>query len=279
MVSLLIVYGLNIVKVYVNLFEFATYQLNIPDADPVIAFLSLLAIYSVIGAFTAYLGAFIGKKAQNMKVQENHFQGINTNTKEIFTLPSKNKFSLSLFIIHLLAIPAGLLIVIHTPLYLAGMFIFLYVFFVIAYYPGIFKRLKKPFFWFQLVLITVLSTFFWKIQANGLTYHPEGFQIGLGMTFRALLIVSGFSGISTELRNPVIKTFLLRKGFSNIYQAVSMAFNALPAMVGYMPKAKDFFKSPISSIANTILYAEYWYDNFAEQQVHFQREYARKQGA
>jgi hypothetical protein len=71
------------------------------------------------------------------------------------------------------------------------------------------------------------------------------------------------------LRNPRLKKFLFRLGSQKIYNAVSMAFSALPLMMERGVSGKAFLASPVRALRCTILDANEWLYVFQQQnQVH-----------
>jgi len=123
----------------------------------------------------------------------------------------------------------------------------------------------KPVFWIQLMIILVLAGLFLE------TSNPADFSIGNAfyngwtMFLRALVVITSFSSISTELANPVIKSFLLRKGFKKLYLALQLSFSALPHMVEKNTDLKTFFQNPVRSYSLLISSAESWLENFKKQ--------------
>jgi iron complex transport system ATP-binding protein len=63
------------------------------------------------------------------------------------------------------------------------------------------------------------------------------------MNARAIILVIGFSSISVELKNPVIKSVLYHKGFASLYQSLSLAFSALPFFISNLSKPGNNKKS------------------------------------
>ena len=104
-----------------------------------------------------------------------------------------------------------------------------------------------------------MAGIFWKshdtVPESG---NWEGWIMGLSLNLRAVLVVTGFSALSTELRNPRLKSFLFKFGFSKIYAALSMAFSALPFMMERGVSGKDFLFHPIRAIRNLLADAGYW---------------------
>ncbi|MEA3342296.1 MAG: hypothetical protein U9R15_20205 [Chloroflexota bacterium] len=265
-IYLLIFYGYNIVNIFLNIFKFATEKISIPNADPWVFIFVLVLIYIAIGTTAASLGFYIGKLSGSFKKQQitDNLEKNKMNT--LFQVNEKQKFSLGFFSLHIIAIPSGLYLIQDVIYYFSFPIILIYVSFCIYYYKQNLKRLKKPIFWGQLVIITILAGMFWKNTNLSFTnFSTEGLMIGLKMDFRAALLVISFSVLSVELRNPVIKGFLFKKGFRQLYLSLSLAFSALPIMIGDTKKTSEFFRNPIRSIAQVLANSEIWFQKFENQ--------------
>jgi hypothetical protein len=151
------------------------------------------------------------------------------------------------------------------PYYISISFVFIYLYFCFFFYLPHLKRLRKPFFWIQLVIITLLATFFWNIGSGNRDAYISGFYIGLEMVVRAFLVVIGFSALSVELRNPKIKDFLFKKGFKKIYLSLSLAFSTLPLMIQTMVKPGQFFSKPLRSFSHVLFQAEQWLEIYKKK--------------
>jgi hypothetical protein len=139
-----------------------------------------------------------------------------------------------------------------------GIFAF-YIAFCLIWYKRIKYRLMKPVFWIHLVIIGGMAGIFWKSPDTlPVSSRWEGWIMGLSLNLRAVLVVTGFSALSTELRNPRLKTFLFKFGFRKIYPALSMAFSALPFMMERGVSGKSFLLHPIRAIRNLLVDAGYW---------------------
>jgi hypothetical protein len=261
--SLLILYGFKILYIYLHLFQFVALQVNIEDADPWVVIFILIGVYLLSGVLAASLGYRIGKKSIGTQISEEkiHWNGVKRNN--LFTINETQNFSIWFLVIHIISIPLGLFLMSWIDFYYALGFIVLYLTFCFFCYFHNLKRLKKPFFWIQLLIIVILAAFFWDFS-GGFEKEKilEGLIIGLKMCIRALLVVVGFTAISVELRNPVIKDFLFKKGFEQIYLSLSMAFSALPIMIQTMVKPKYFFSNPFKSVSLAIVHANRWFEVF-----------------
>jgi hypothetical protein len=82
--------------------------------------------------------------------------------------------------------------------------------------------------------------------------------VGLEMSLRAVLIVSSFSGLSVEIRNPRVTGYLLKMGFGRAYAALSLAFNSLPAMLERSASLGTFLRKPFHAFSGMLSEAEMW---------------------
>lgn len=260
LLSLLILYGFNIIQIYINIIQFASRQTNIPDADPVILLFYLSLIYLFIGAGAALTGFLIGRKARKEMSIEHKFETSLESDKNFFQINPNINFSLSLLFIHLLSIPGGLVLINYTKVYIHLPIIIIYLFLCVKYYKGIIRRLKKPFFWIQLLIIILLAFLFWNTFSETQGGNPlKGMWIGAGMALRAVFIVIAFSSLSVELRNPKIKEVIFRTGFSQLYLALNLSFAALPAMISNLSNSHKGLRNPFLFFPKLLHQAEIWH--------------------
>jgi hypothetical protein len=263
LVSLLILYSFDIFKIYLNIFYFASKQLNLSNADPWVALSLLILVYLIIGFFAVILGNYIGLKSVMMKVSSENEFSFDPKAGNPLEIKSNRNYSLLYLFIHLISVPLILLMLNTIEVYYAIIFLAVYISFCIVHYYANLKRLRRPVFWMQLFFITMLATLFWNnFDFSGQSTHWQGLLVGVKMNLRALLVVIGFTAISVELRSPKIKTFLFRKGFQKIYLSLSLAFNALPLMMNSMAKPRTFITSPLKSISIAISQADAWLMTF-----------------
>ncbi len=265
--SLLILYGGNIIQIYINMFRFASRQINIPDAEPVVLLIYLGMIYLLIGAGAAMAGFFIGRRAQKNRFGKHNFDTSLDSEKNFFQINPNLSFSIPFLILHLLFLPAGLVLINYTQVYIHLPIIGIYLLFCLTYYKGIRNRLRKPFLWIQLLIIIVLASLFWNIFSETREEEPfEGMWIGLGMAVRAVFVVLAFSSFSVELRNPAIKDLIFRTGFSQLYMALNLSFAALPAMISNLSPSLNKLHNPFSFFPELLHQAEVWHKSLRMEQ-------------
>ena len=272
--SLLLLYGFNILTIYLNLFHFASRQLRIPEADPWQLITAVGALYLLFGALAALAGYFVGGRAavsvnpatpgRKVRLPDKANKQPRQEPASIFS-PSATRFSLPLFILHLAAIPGGLLLVNFSHRMVAYPLITAYSIFCLLWYKNIIRRFKKPLFWFQLLVIILLASVFLDgFGRETATINWGGLLNGIDMNVRAILVVTGFSALSTELRNPFITAFLVRKGLQQLYLSISLAFSALPAMMEEISRPGRFLTSPFSSLREMVSKAPVWLESMEE---------------
>ncbi len=259
--SLFLLFGLDIFKIYINFYEFIAKQSGLGEIS--IWYLAglILFIYVTAGATSVYLGyhaarlaidpAFIKSRISlKLKLQEGSFMNID---------PNKNHSIFWLFI-HFIAL-IGILILLNK---IENIFIhilpFAYLVWVGIEYKSFLRRLSKPVFWTQLILIPLFSLVF----LGDISQFPDNISInnllqGIYMDERALLVVAAFSAISAELRNPTVKSIMLNSRNRELYKALQYAFSALPLMIDASGKVKELLLHPIHFVANILYQAQIWH--------------------
>ena len=266
-ISLLIFYGFDLIKIYVNVINFALKQFGLKEAGEWQILIALLAVYTFFGVLAASLGYYIGRKAIRMRKESNiiELEKREIRPKEFFEIRDDQKTSILLLIIHILAIPVGLYLLNYWGLVVGLSYIVLYIIIVGYKYRFALRRLKKPIFWSQLIIIILLSAVFWDVGDNKNHWiNEEGIIVGIEMMFRALFIVIAFSALSVELRNEKVRKFLYKIGFGKFYQSVGMAFSALPVMIALLPNSKEIIKTPLKSFLMPLIMADSWLKLFEE---------------
>jgi hypothetical protein len=260
LINLFILYGSDLLTVYLNLFEFMKKQLGLSEASPAGLLYWILGIYIVLGALAAASGYLLGRHAMRMQTSnEPQDVLIDPFGAEWKNTDPGQKFRIILLPLHLAMIPLMLILINRFGLsYYSLVPAGTYLVFLLSYYKRIVRRLMKPFFWVQLLIMTLVAGFFWHPPDAGAGHFGVGFLVGLSMCLRAILIVSAFSALSVEIRNPLVTDALLKLGMGNAYAAISLAFNSLPAMLDRSSDLKTFVTHPIRSFISMILEAERW---------------------
>ncbi len=265
LITLLIIYGWDAVAILSNVYKFAMKQLSFTQVNPMDAVWILMAIYLIFGTLAALTGYKIGKKAMSQKENQQSIAKFDISSADSFFTISKNqRFSVYLLVFNIFLVVSILYVINKWGLYwgIAASSIFLV--YCLIRYKNSSRQFKRPALWLQLATLTILSSIFYIDNSEFVYFSTKGIFIGLKMTLRAIIVVLGFSSISIELRNPIIKTVLNKKGFSNLYNALGLAFSALPAIMSDVTKPKKMFKQPFKTIIDILLYTDSLYLAFVE---------------
>lgn len=267
-ITLLILYGLNIVELYKNVYIFLAKQVNVQDADPWILIWIFVVAYVFVGMMSAMLGWYIGKKTRSINPDGSPGTVQRIEDKGFFKTDQTRRFSVPLLFLHVFMILSGLLMLNFLHLYVAAIPIVVYLAFCLWHYKRAVQRLRKPIFWVQLIIIIILAAVFGKnIGREGPFFEIEGLMIGLEMSLRAVFIIISFSSFSVELRNPLVESVFAKGRFKNLYQALELAFGALPVMIGNMPGPRQFFRNPIIWFALINAQANKWFTAFQNKKA------------
>jgi len=265
--SMLIFYGYDLLQVYLNIINFGLKQLRIDEAQPVEVLVVLLCFYIVMGTIAAVLGYFAGRKAMSLGTDSGNLD-IKKNNKSVddfFKIEKGQHTSILMLFVHIVAIPTGLFLINVSIGWYRFLFVFVYLLIVGIKYRYALRRLRKPVFWIQLIIIVVLSALFWKNENDEIVFFQlAGFYAGLEIMIRALFVIVGFTAISIELRNHKVKAFLMRVGMGKFYQSIELAFSALPSMISLLPSSKLIIKQPIKSLLLPLVMADRWLHHFED---------------
>jgi len=260
-VNLIILYGFNLIDIYVNMFNYASRQLSVQESSPINLLYLLSIIYLSIGAIAALTGYFLGLKASKIKITKNTYplRKMKDEKQEI-----NHQHSVFMLFAHFLIIILSLAFFNVSGNFLIKFLLTLfYSVICLFYYQKLAGRLMKPAFWLQLAIILVLAGIF--LQTGKEKTMLIGLMMGMEMIFRAFIVIIGFSAISRELANPKIKNFLTNRRFSKVYLALQLAFSALPVMVEKTNNIKKFIKNPLYSFSSIIAEAENWFETLKQQ--------------
>jgi nucleoside-triphosphatase THEP1 len=240
LVSLLILYGFDFIKILSDLYLFAVKQVNLEHLTPAFLIMLIIFIYIITGMAGAIAGYITGLKYLKSKSFSDPRHEIVLNSKnQLSGHTTDQSYSLIFLLINLFSI-AAILFLINTTYIIAAIVSFIiYIGFCIFKYKNSLKRLKKISFWISFVIITFAAAFLWNGFSHGAFFSMDGFIIGLKMNARAIIIVIGFASLSVELKNPVIKSVLYHRGFASLYQSLNLAFSALPFLLSNLSKPEN----------------------------------------
>ncbi len=255
---LLVVYGPNLVNLYLRLYQLAAHQLGLdPSQHGFWRLVSgLAALYLLGGIGAALLGWYIGDRALNLPAGPlatslpagRRFEGRKVDPGQAFHK--------GLLILHLIIISGGLWFLGRLPLMISAALVALYVLLVSLRYRQGMRYLKRPGFWAVLAALTILAGMLLGHINNASAstgWSWQGARAGLEMNIRAVLMVAGFAALGVELRNPGLRLWMENHGFRQLYLALPVAFDILPFMVDRLAAARrGLFSQPVKTVARII---------------------------
>ena len=252
----IIFYGSNIVDVYVNLLNIARKQLNIQTDITWLPILLLLVVYALFGLFAGFIGIRVGLRMTRQKTDI--VSNVNKKELPVQHSPKRHEFNYSLvwFFADILLMIGSFFLLSFTQWYIWSSAIIMIVIIWSLRYRMAFRGISKPGFWILFVLITLLTAFVFTQAGSGENALTKGFLTGVQMNFRAVVIITGFSVLGTELYNPVIRNFFLRTSAKTLPLALELSAESLPSFIASIPDLKSIVKNPVSIFHQIILHAE-----------------------
>ncbi len=230
--TLLILYGLDFVRLLENMTLFATRQLRMESLSPSNLLWILSAVYLLSGSIAGILGYGTGQRYLQTHEKENLASPVHSQVKsDLFRHSKKRQHSLPLLFMAFAMLVLGMLVISYSSLKISAIFSFFWLLFAYWRYGQNMRYLKKPGLWLQLGFIILFSAVFWQGFSLHAPFNTEGLVIGVKMSLRALVLLGGFTAISIELKNPVIKNLLYARGLQSLYESLELSFAALPGIL------------------------------------------------
>lgn len=238
--NMILFYGMSIVKVYEKILHYAQKQLHWNFDIVWFPLISLLIIYIILGVLAAKIGMKTGKnlisKDYKLEIQlnpanknEHHFikHKLEVFNYSIIWLIGNTVLSVSLLVLHK---------------YLSFQYWSILVILAIAVWSWRYKRalrqVMKPKFWIWFVALTMFTALLMTDK------NESGLIIGITMNLRALLLITSFTVLGTELYNPKIKAFFNNGKYHQLAMALELSLASLPQAISNLPSVKTIFKHP-----------------------------------
>jgi len=230
-VNLLILYGTDFATLLDRLVQYAAKQLKVESVSGVDVLIFLAIVYLVAGALAAIAGWRLPQNIRQNREQTASWEQSPERTNRLFGFSERQSYSVFLLAGHIIVLTVLLLGMNRFPVQYWVLPVAVYLLFCLLRYKRSLNHLLRPRFWIQLILITFLSTVLLQSVATGHWLDRSGFEAGIMMNLRAFMVLTAFTAISTELKNPLVKALVFRKGFANLYKSVSLAFSVLPGIL------------------------------------------------
>jgi nucleoside-triphosphatase THEP1 len=257
-VGILLLYGIDAARLYIALYEFAARSLRIGSVGPVDLVLFLLLLTAMLGLLAATFGIVAGRRAIALETPA-PLQPTFSAASPFARTVAGQQYSLPLLCLHLLMLPAGLLAISSLPSWSSPLMIACYVGLTFMRYPGVRTKFFQARLWLEFAAVSLLAgLLLGEFTSRNPGWTWSGLTAGLQMALRATLVITVFSSVSIELRNPSVLQWLLDRGLGQLSRAVETAFEALPAMTRALGEGQHFFRHPLDSVARLLARARDW---------------------
>lgn len=261
----IIMYGTRIVDFYVGLTRYAQRQLGIHGEGVWLPILILLAVQLLLGVGAALLGIVIGRGSRRGAPPMSSL-----STAEVLTIKTHRPATAFPYSTGWLLADGILLVTIFTLMNLGHWTLWIplggaaLVIWPLRYRRSL-RQLARPAFWIFSAVLTLLSGFVLSRLTAGSAGLVRGILLGLEMTFRAAVLVIGFSAIGTELRNPDLQRRFTGWRLNSLLLALEAAFETLPLMIANLPPARDILQHPVRVFRRLVSQVDYWLDRLRLQ--------------
>ncbi len=255
-ISIILIYGFDIVKILENLYYVLLRSTHL--SLPLNQLLILVTItYSLLGILAAVIGQITGKKIATESYQPDISIQKWAVKNDLFDI-QHFKYQSKYIFIHLITLILFLVALEIYPLYYLILPFFIYLAFLFKRYGKSLRRLAKPLFWIQLIIIVLMAVWLWEDKMQGLL-------TGIKMIIRAILVVSAFTAISVELKNPLVKALLYKKGYSQLYATLGLATSAVPFILKNISNEKKTLLKPLKILRKAIGLSDILLQEFSKQ--------------
>jgi len=242
-VSIILIYGFDVVKILENLYFvlLKSTHINLPVNQLLII---VLFAYTFLGFLAAFIGVRIGKSLEKTPVETLETLEKWEVKNSLFDI-QHFKYQSKYIMIHVLALLVLLFSLEIFPLLYVTVPLAVYFAWLLKRYGKSLRRLAKPLFWIQLIIILALAVLLWQDRMDGLI-------VGIKMIIRAVLVVSIFTAISVELKNPLVKALLYKRGYSQLYATLGLATSAVPFILKNLAVQKKDFANPFKILRKSV---------------------------
>ena len=262
MVGLLIVYGPDAANIYTGLYEFAAAALGIRVFGPVNLIIAFVAAAAALGAGAGATGLQIAARARRIAADPLPLDS--TQSAFAFNAPAEEQaYSLPLLAFHVLALAFGLALVATTPLWVAAIPVAGYAACSFVRYRRVARQFTRPRIWIEFALVAALAAVALGALSPGKDL-ADGLYAGGQMITRGILVLVALSGVSVELRNPVVLGWFLGKGLGSAADAMSIAASTLPGILRLFGDERQVLRHPIRACLALLAATVAWIDQSRE---------------
>ena len=251
-ISIIVTYGMDAARMYTSLFTLLSDRIQFREVGPEGALAILIAAQAIPGGVAALAGASIARRTRAAASPPRVATSSPAMAGDLFAVPLQPTSQTALAL-HIVLLVAGLGFLSLLPPLITPLPVAVYFAGVLFWYPGLRPKFKRVRLWLEFGAVAILAGVFLGIFApEGRGTWWTGLQSGIVMTARATLVVTAFSAISIELRNPVVVNWFLRRGLGNVSAALGVAFQALPAMTLSLNQQRDGLYHPLRALSQML---------------------------
>ncbi len=259
-VSIILIYGFDIVKILENLYFvlLKSTHINLPLNQLLVM---VVLAYTFLGILAGFIGIKIGKsltKPASAQMEIHEKWEVKNSLFDIHNFKYQSEY----IFLHLIVLVLALFALEYYSVQFVFPPILFYLAFIIKRYGKSLRRLAKPLFWIQLLIIIAMAIFLWDNKMAGLV-------VGLKMILRAILVVSIFTAISIELKNPLVKALLYKRGYSQLYATLGLATSAVPFILKNLAVDKKSFFNPFGILRKSVGLSDLLFKEF---QLHLKQK-------
>lgn len=259
LVTLVITYGPDLVRLYGDLVALAERQLGAIPLGPWGPLLAVAVLNLVVGATAAVAGMRLGRADLAGVAAPGPGAGTPAAGGRLRGAPAEGVTpSLPFLLLWAVALPAGLIGLARLPLGWKVLLVLAAVGLGVGRYRRVLRRLGRPGFWVGLLALTMLAGAVVSALADGGGGWLHGLALGAGMSLNAVFVALGFAALSAELAHPALRGWLEGVGGGRLHHAVQAAFATLPAVVAALPGGREFVRSPLRTLAGLLAHTDAW---------------------
>ncbi|MGC8793326.1 MAG: hypothetical protein ACP5U2_08040, partial [Bryobacteraceae bacterium] len=245
-VSLVIVYGVDIVRLYEGLVRYAARATGWEGLHPSSPLILLLAVHAALGVSAGLAGWRWGSKFQpgGYRPAADHAGMPPAGRRAGAPAPQP---CLAWLVAAAVALPAGLYLISILGLGASSVVVAGTVAVAIGRYGPALRRLRRRRLWIELGVVLLLSGLvLGVVQGDAMA----GVRAGAQMILRAVYVIVTFSVLSVELKHPSVAARLNRGRFAPVGAALQAAFTTLPDFVAAIPNLGAAWRDPAGTLAS-----------------------------
>jgi nucleoside-triphosphatase THEP1 len=250
--NLFIIYGFDLVRIYNNIYQIVINHIGNPGLNSNQIIIIFFLMEFIIGTISVLFALRIEK---SKPIYHLDFDNNKNNGYSFFSEKTSNTSIPMLFFNFLIIV-----LILFSFKYL-GIFYSIgiaTIFIIYGYKIYSIKSLMKIRYIFEFCLIILFSGLIMG-DTNDRHYwiSKSGIFAGIEMILRASVLITGFSLISHELRNPVILEWIFKRKLKKLYCSLELAFSTLPLMIELVSNKQESIKKPVKNMSYLLSIADF----------------------